>query len=239
MGIGERIRKERELLGLTQTEFAALGGASKNSQLSWEKEIAFPNAKIMAAWASAGADVAYILSGEKSQNTVPNKSDDEITHYPSPKPHTHIVSESTPQAYIDEFVHVPRYDVSASAGAGAVVNDESIVDHLAFKREWIVRTLGLDPKRLALLDVVGDSMTPTINDGDLILLDTREGQALAEGIYVINFSNSLLVKRLRMRLSGVVDVVSDNERYGVETISGEQLNTLQIVGRVVWQGRRI
>lgn len=38
---------------------------------------------------------------------------------------------------------------------------------------------------------------------------------------------------------GAVEVISDNERYGTETISGDQLAQLHIVGRVVWQGRRI
>lgn len=80
-------------------------------------------------------------------------------------------------------------------------------------------------------------MSPTINDGDLILLDTREGQQTTEGIYAINLAGGLLVKRLR--LSGAVEVISDNERYGTETINGDQLAQLHIVGRVVWQGRRI
>ena len=66
MGIGERIKEERERLGYTQSDFAALGEASKNSQLSWEKEIAFPNAKVMAAWSEAGVDVAFILTGQRT-----------------------------------------------------------------------------------------------------------------------------------------------------------------------------
>jgi transcriptional regulator with XRE-family HTH domain len=67
MGIGERIKEERERLGYTQSGFAALGEASKNSQLSWEKEISFPNAKIMATWSEVGADVAFILTGQRIQ----------------------------------------------------------------------------------------------------------------------------------------------------------------------------
>ena len=136
------------------------------------------------------------------------------------------------------YIQVPQYDVRASAGNGALVHEENVVDHLVFKRDWIVRSMGLDPRRLALIDVRGDSMAPTINDGDLILLDTREAQQ-TEGIYAINLAGGLLVKRLRLRLSGAVEVISDNERYGTETISGDQPAQLHIVGRVVWQGRRI
>ncbi|MDR1710020.1 MAG: hypothetical protein LBS70_09920 [Candidatus Accumulibacter sp.] len=140
--------------------------------------------------------------------------------------------------YIDSdgFVYVPRYDVQASAGHGSVIYDESIVDRLAFKREWI-QHLGLDPSQLALIDVRGDSMSPTIDSGDILLLDTRNDQAKSEGVYVINLNGALLVKRLRIRISGAIEIVSDNPQYGSETISKEELAGLIIVGRVVWHGR--
>jgi phage repressor protein C with HTH and peptisase S24 domain len=139
----------------------------------------------------------------------------------------------------DEFVYVAKYEVTASAGNGAVIHDEAVVDHLAFKRSWIAQTLGLDPLHLALIDARGDSMSPTIESGDLLLLDTRKCGAKSEGIYVINLSGALLVKRLRMKLSGTVEVMSDNPKYSSESISGSELDRLILVGRVVWHGRKI
>lgn len=144
-----------------------------------------------------------------------------------------------PYPLADDFVYVAKYEVSASAGNGAVIHDEAVVDHLAFKRSWVAQTLGLDPSHLALIDARGDSMSPTIESGDLLLLDTRSGFARTEGIYVINLAGSLLVKRLRIKLSGEVDVMSDNSRYASETISGAALDRLVMVGRVVWHGRKI
>lgn len=138
-----------------------------------------------------------------------------------------------------EFVTVPRHAVTASAGAGMVVNDESVVDHLAFKRTWVTQSLGVDPSHLALIDAHGDSMSPTIESGDLLLLDTRHAQPRSEGIYVINLGGALLVKRLRIKLSGVVEVMSDNPRYETEALSGAGLEQLVIVGRVVWHGRKV
>ena len=70
IGIGERIRSERDRLGFSQPAFAALGDASKNSQLSWEKEVAYPNAAVLAAWAKVGADVSFILSGKTSASAL-------------------------------------------------------------------------------------------------------------------------------------------------------------------------
>lgn len=137
-----------------------------------------------------------------------------------------------------DFVFVPKFDLAASAGNGLLVHDESVVDHLAFKRDWVQRSLGLDPACLALIDARGDSMCPTINSGDLLLLDTRQGQVRSEGVYVINLNGALLVKRIRIKLSGIVDVVSDNPQYGCESVSGEELDRLLFVGRVVWHGRK-
>jgi transcriptional regulator with XRE-family HTH domain len=73
-GIGERIRIERERLGFSQMAFAGLGEASKNSQLAWEKETAFPNARVLNAWARAGADVGFIVTGRISGAALPPKA---------------------------------------------------------------------------------------------------------------------------------------------------------------------
>ncbi|MDP2144421.1 MAG: helix-turn-helix transcriptional regulator [Gallionella sp.] len=67
MTIGERINKERKQLGFSQAAFAALGGASKGSQIAWEKGSAFPNAAVLAAWAKVGVDVTYVLTGERTK----------------------------------------------------------------------------------------------------------------------------------------------------------------------------
>ena len=138
-----------------------------------------------------------------------------------------------------DFVQVPRYDIRASAGPGALVDGEHVLDKMAFRRDWLRGVLGLQVDRLALLDVDGDSMLPTLTHGDMILVDTRPADGLAPGIHVVNLDGRLLVKRLRPLMDGSVEVASDNERYGTETVKGDSLNQLRLVGRVVWQGRRI
>jgi phage repressor protein C with HTH and peptisase S24 domain len=139
-----------------------------------------------------------------------------------------------------DMVYVPRHDVKASAGNGAMVHDESIVDHLAFKREWITKTMGCSPDAVCVIQVRGDSMSPTFNDADLLLLDMRHTDKKSEGVYVIQLAGALLVKRLRFKLKGgMVEVVSDNHmNYPMETLSNDELNELVIVGRVVWHGAK-
>jgi len=66
MNLHDRIKEERERLS-----FAALAGATKHSQINWEKGVAFPNAAVLAAWAEVGLDVAYVVTGERSRPVPP------------------------------------------------------------------------------------------------------------------------------------------------------------------------
>ena len=144
----------------------------------------------------------------------------------------------TPETHGD-YVLVPRYKVEASAGGGAVIHSEQIVDYLSFKSEWVRNALGVAPQELALINVKGDSMEPTLSNEDLILIDMRAGRVEDNAIYVLQFNGVLLVKRIQRRLDGSVVIKSDNTMYEPETLSGDAMNQLQVIGRVVWCGRRM
>jgi transcriptional regulator with XRE-family HTH domain len=64
--IGARLKEERERLGFSQPAFAAIGGASKGSQLSWEKGTATPNAEFLHEVARVGVDVLYVVTGRRN-----------------------------------------------------------------------------------------------------------------------------------------------------------------------------
>jgi len=138
----------------------------------------------------------------------------------------------------DEYVLVPRYDVTASAGPGALVSSEQVVDHLAFKRKWIKR-LGLDGGQLALITAVGDSMEPTIREGFLLLVDLRQHQVGGDAIYILRFDHELIAKRLQRMFDGGVKIKSDNPAYDEQLVPGDQVAKLNIIGKVVWGGGRM
>lgn len=71
MTIGDRLREERERLGLSQTAWATHAGTSKQVQISYEKGKTFPNAEYLAVCANLGADVAYIITGKKNYPSAP------------------------------------------------------------------------------------------------------------------------------------------------------------------------
>lgn len=66
MNISDRLREERERLGLNQVEFGAVGGVKKLAQINYEKGERHPDSAYLAAIAAAGADVLYVLTGERS-----------------------------------------------------------------------------------------------------------------------------------------------------------------------------
>lgn len=150
-----------------------------------------------------------------------------------------IAEGATDYEFLRQFVLVPRYEVSASAGGGAVIHSEQIVDYLSFRTDWIRNNLGLSEKHLALINVLGDSMETTLSNGDLILVDLRTNRVVDNSVYVLKLNGSLIVKRIQRKLDGSVVVKSDNNKYEPETVSGDMLEGLNIVGRVVWCGRRM
>lgn len=137
------------------------------------------------------------------------------------------------QKGLDEYIRVPRYEVAASAGGGALVQSEQIVDYLAFKQDWLRSQLGLSPTNVAVISVVGDSMEPYLYDGDLILIDTNVTRIENDAVYVLQTGDSLLVKRIQKKLDGTVIVKSDNERYEPDVFRGEAVAQLRVVGRLV------
>lgn len=68
--IGDRIREERDRLGFNQTAFGAIGGVRKQAQLKYEKGERFPGADYLAAIAKVGADIQYVVTGERSALTL-------------------------------------------------------------------------------------------------------------------------------------------------------------------------
>lgn len=77
MGIGDRLKEERERLGLNQTDFAAMAGISKNSQFNYEKGERSPDAAYLSAISEAGVDVLYVLTGQRAMPSPDSLSPDE------------------------------------------------------------------------------------------------------------------------------------------------------------------
>jgi phage repressor protein C with HTH and peptisase S24 domain len=154
-----------------------------------------------------------------------------------PEPRT-AAEELDAYEHGEGFALVPQYDVTASAGPGRVVDQEEEVGKLAFRRSWL-RSRGLKPGTCVAITVSGDSMAPTIRDGALVLVDTRQAQPREEGIYIIQVDGHLVAKRLQLDFRGGLYIRSDNQAYREQHLDAEEAEQLCVVGRVIWAGSEV
>jgi phage repressor protein C with HTH and peptisase S24 domain len=137
------------------------------------------------------------------------------------------------------MITVPQLNISASAGPGAVPGEERVAGRLGFQAGWLRELASGSPDALSIISVTGDSMAPTLADGDDILVDRNDaGDRLRDGIYVLRADDALNVKRIALNPVGRgFTVRSDNPAYPdwPDCAPG----SIEVIGRVVWAGRRI
>jgi len=137
-----------------------------------------------------------------------------------------------------EEVFLPHYRISASAGGGILATEPEIDEDLPFKIVWIRRRLKTSPGNLFLIDVRGDSMEPTLYDGDTVLVDRSKNTLRSDGIYVFREGDELFIKRIERQLGGKILIKSDNPRYEpyyFDPVDGEKT----VFGKVVWFARTL
>ena len=151
------------------------------------------------------------------------------------------MAEADPRATLERLIRDRGEDyagLSRLIGRNAAT-DEARLGRIAFDPSWL-RRLGLgDGKSLSLIRVQGDSMVPTLSDGDEILVDRADAASrLRDGNYVLRIEDALVVKRLALSPVGArVSISSDNDAY--PGWPDCELASIDLVGRVVWVGRRL
>lgn len=140
----------------------------------------------------------------------------------------------------DVFVAIPHADVRPSMGGGSVVEVEPAPGRpYHFQKSWIKNGLRANPADLRIMHVEGDSMMPTLHDGDIVLVDTGRRIPTPPGIFVLHDGMGLVAKRLEHIPNSDpprVRIVSDNACYSPYERLAEETN---IVGRIRWFAREI
>lgn len=134
-----------------------------------------------------------------------------------------------------ETVQIQKLDLSLSMGPGTLIDDWVEAEPVTFDLAFI-RSITRSPSdRLKLVAGIGDSMYPTLNWGDAILVDTTDRHlSKQDGIYWINLYGAAGIKRLRNVGPGRVLVISDNRDVPPQEVD---LKDLRIEGRAVWFAR--
>jgi phage repressor protein C with HTH and peptisase S24 domain len=250
--LAERLRQVRRNLGdVDRDDFANLLGISKNTLAHYERGERTPDADVLLAYhGQFFIDLNWLVSGEGEMH-IPGAElldmarplSERLLRGSIHKPMIHDVAKAQMSgsrpgfsaiADLDQpgMIAIPRYDeVRPSAGPGSAPTSETLTTRVAFERHWL-KELGVQTDAAVILPARGDSMEPTILDGAPMLVDTSKTDVQNGYIYVIAVENDLLVKRIRRRLDGRIDLISDNRAYEPETLDAAALKHLRVIGRV-------
>lgn len=169
-----------------------------------------------------GTDPSWLLTGS---GTAPEGLDEM-------PPQPHESSDLPVTVDPDEVAWIERYEAEPTAGLGGAPDDRRAGRYPLFAH--VARELGHPRVKLAAVRVRGDSMEPSLRDGDYVVV-ARDPTAI-EDVCVIDVGGELMVKRVHRDLgTGGLMVVSDNKAYPPQHISSD--TNVRIIGRVVKEDR--
>lgn len=147
---------------------------------------------------------------------------------------------SRPGAVGDE-IRIPHYDVRAAMGGGQIPADYvELLQDVTVSQDHL-RRLGVDyesPYHLKMITGWGQSMAPTIQDKDPLLIDVSITDYAGDGIYLFNEGEYLFIKRLQLADAERFEVISDNAKHKDRQVRKEDI---YIRGRIllVWNAHRV
>lgn len=134
-----------------------------------------------------------------------------------------------------DLVEVQEIDLAYGLG-GTFSEDAVEVRMMQFPRAWIEQITRTPAAQLTFARGRGDSMMPTITDGDMVLIDRSQRSVREQdAIWAMTVGEIAMIKRIRSRGERVL-ILSDNDRIPADDVFHEELN---VVGRVIFIGRKV
>jgi phage repressor protein C with HTH and peptisase S24 domain len=201
-------------------------GVSPSAFRKWLKGEAEPSRERLVALArAAGVGVAWLAEGEGPTPAFESGGGRRRSGG----------REATTELDWSEFVLLPHRAEAAAAGS-VTPPDPSGTGWIALRHDWIRAVCQIEPNELALETATGESMTPTIRDGNTLLIDSTDRTFRNFGIYVLEINGQRLVKRVQRKHDGSLVLISDNTAYQPDTVDKAAADDVTVIGRVVWSG---
>lgn len=137
----------------------------------------------------------------------------------------------------EDNVQIDYYpDIYGSCRAGVFILSEN-KEKITVSRS--VLTSYSKSRKYSVINARGDSMMPTIQNDDRLIVEHWEGEQITDNsIYVFRYGDEVFVKRLVKNIDQII-IISDNHIYPIRIIEGEKLNDLQIIGKIVGLMRKM
>ena len=147
-----------------------------------------------------------------------------------------------PEGYYEDVARdmgarlIDEVDLQYSMGAGTFFDDMHH-QRVAVPENWLIPAMGGGFDQLFVTYPKGNSMQPTIAEGDAVVVDRSQTRIVgADGIWCIAYGDLGMIKRVRMQPDGGARIISDNpDVKDFTAYDGE----VQTIGRVIWIGRRV
>lgn len=204
MRYGDRIREIRKYLGESQSKFSSKLGVSPMFLSRIETGERDIKIDLLSKMDNLGINTDWLITGEGEM----------------------FRSEKNTEIIIENIVKIPIIDVRASAGPGVINYMEEIVEYIAIPKDLI--PIHSNQKNLAILEVYGDSMEPTLKNGERIIVDTRSTDIISGGIYLIRCGDELRIKRLERKINGNIKIFSDNPAFESEELTKNEWDTSEV-----------
>lgn len=220
MSIGKRVRQLRLAKKLKISDLAETVGvdAANISRLETGKQKQFTEQALNRLAQALDISVTELFTSTEYQSTVYKNSKNDATF-----------GEGA------DVFRVEILDVSASAGAGYIQGSDivDVIHAIEYSHERASTLFGgRDANGVKVINVRGDSMSSTIEPGDLIFVDVSIHEFDGDGIYVFGFDGKIYVKRLQM-IPDQLLVISDNPKYREWSIDKSNEHRFYIFGKVL------
>ena len=134
------------------------------------------------------------------------------------------------------FLQVPKVRARLSAGGGSFETEPEIEEFYSFRNDWLSKKGKSED--MVLMDIIGNSMEPELKERDTVLIDQSQKAVLAGAIYAVGLDDTIVVKRLEKRPKELV-LFSENRSYPPISFRGEEMNSVRIIGKVIWICREL
>jgi phage repressor protein C with HTH and peptisase S24 domain len=144
--------------------------------------------------------------------------------------------DPTPELIAEQLDLVGVASIDLAYGMGGTFTDVPVEEEVRhFPRAFVASLTDTPPEHLSWARGKGDSMAPTISDGDWVLIDRSHTRILEQDdIWALSVGDVGMIKRVRLRPEGLV-LLSDNRSVPPEEATGDEV---RVVGRIAFIGRR-
>ena len=135
-----------------------------------------------------------------------------------------------------EYMAIKKVKARLCAGDKSFETDEGTNNRYLFQSEWLKRKG--QPEKMVLMEVFGNSMEPELKSGDTVLVDCSQNGIIPGLIYAVGIDDTIMIKRIEKH-PGKLLLRSDNKEYEPMIVQEAEMNSLRIIGRIIWTGRTL